>query len=224
MFPKRLVEFFQYVLSQRATRFGLVFAVYVLLIVGFVALAESVTEGETLPIDIAILESIYGLTNSMLSEILLLLTKLGSTTFVALVAVGLVSTFIFKRAYRFALFTAVSVGGAGMLILILKALFTRQRPMLWEQLAVENGYSFPSGHAIGSSALALTMIVLLWRTKWRTFAIVVGVLYMFFVAFSRLYLGVHYPSDIVASWLVSSLWLLSLIVVFRCGRSEKSRE
>jgi len=224
MFSKRLKEFSQYLYHKKLARYGLVFVVYAMLVIGFVELAESVMENETLPIDIAILNAIFELTNSTLSNAMLLLTKLGSTIFVALAAIGITGTLILKRAYRSALFTLASIGGAGALILLLKNLFSRQRPMLWDQLVIENGYSFPSGHGIGSSALALTIIVLLWRTKWRNLVIVGGVLYMIVVAFSRLYLGVHYPSDILASWLVSGFWILSILLVFTYAKSAKSHE
>ncbi|MDF2461379.1 MAG: acid phosphatase, partial [Candidatus Saccharibacteria bacterium] len=101
----------------------------------------------------------------------------------------------------------LSVAGAALLNLLLKASFQRDRPDLWESIVTETSYSFPSGHAMASSALAFSVMLVLWETKWRWLAVAVGTIYFVLVGVSRMYLGVHFPSDVVAGWCVSLAWV-----------------
>lgn len=111
-----------------------------------------------------------------------------------------------------ALFFAVAVGGAGVLNQGAKLFFRRSRPDLWlsPSPAPEHTYSFPSGHAMGSMAFVAALAVLAWPTRWRWWAILLGGLFTGLVGFSRVYLGVHYPSDVVAGWAASLAWVLGV--------------
>jgi membrane-associated phospholipid phosphatase len=109
-----------------------------------------------------------------------------------------------------ALFWAVAVGGAGALNQGAKLFFHRTRPDLWLSPAPEHTYSFPSGHAMGSMALVAALAVLAWPTRWRWWALVGGSVFTLLVGFSRVYLGVHYPSDVVAGWSASLAWVLGV--------------
>lgn len=111
-----------------------------------------------------------------------------------------------------ALFFAVAVGGAGLLNQGAKTFFQRSRPDLWlsPAPAPEHTYSFPSGHAMGSMALVAAVAVLAWPTRWRWWAIFLGGIFTLLVGFSRVYLGVHFPSDVVAGWSASLAWVLGV--------------
>ena len=104
----------------------------------------------------------------------------------------------------------VGVGGAVVINFILKMIFERSRPDLWQRLVVETSYSFPSGHALASSAIALVIIIICYKTKWFIPAIIIGTVYAVVIAYSRLYLGVHYPSDIIGGWLISAAWVIAM--------------
>jgi undecaprenyl-diphosphatase len=69
-----------------------------------------------------------------------------------------------------------------------------------------------------SSALALSLVVALWHTRFRWLAIVLGALYIALIGFTRLYLGVHYPTDVAGGWLASLLWVMALAVVYQRAR------
>ena len=107
-----------------------------------------------------------------------------------------------------------AVVGAGLLNLLLKATFQRDRPDLWEHIVTELTYSFPSGHAMASMALGSAMIMAFWRTRYRVVALIGGVFYIISIALTRLYLGVHYPTDIIAGWCAALAWVVFVKIIF----------
>ncbi len=118
------------------------------------------------------------------------------------------------RRWREAGFAASAFVGSALLNRGGKAWFQRDRPELWESIVDESSFSFPSGHAMGSSTLALAAIALAWPTRWRWHAVAVGGLFVLLVGSSRVYLGVHYPSDIVAGWLLASAWVVAMYLLW----------
>ena len=161
--------------------------------------------------------------NSVLDWVFVNFTNLGGAKFIAIVSVIIVAFLIYKKLYYRALLMLVAVGGAGLLNLILKGMFERTRPDLWIHLVDEKSFSFPSGHAMASSAFAFAVIALLWGSKWQPIAIGAGVLYVFFVGFSRLYLGVHFPTDVIAGWALSLAWVsvVTGLIYTRVYRAHK---
>ena len=98
---------------------------------------------------------------------------------------------------------------------LLKALYERPRPDLWEPRGQFAWASYPSGHAIATVAVLFTIAIMLRRARgWRwPFAVAIGMLAI--TVYSRLYLGVHWPSDVIAGLLIGVVWLLSTLVAFR---------
>ena len=189
-------------------RFGVAFAIFLAAVTGFVALADEVSEGETLAYDSAILLWFNRIATPELDSIMVFLTNLGGVIAIGSVAVGLIVYLLHKRRTYAALMVAFGVGGAAIINLVLKSIFERVRPDLWSQIITEVSFSFPSGHAMGSSALALSIIVILWRTKWRLISIIIGGIYVVVIGMTRLYLGVHYPTDVIGGWLMSASWIV----------------
>ena len=120
------------------------------------------------------------------------------------------------RESRAALFLTVSLGGAMLLNVLFKLFFARVRPDLSQHLTPAPGYSFPSGHAMGSAAffLAVFLVVFHLFPRWRILAGVLGVLLTLGIGVSRLVLQVHYPSDVLAGWALSSAWVLGVNLVY----------
>lgn len=140
------------------------------------------------------------------------LTALGGVTVLTLVAVLAVGFLLLLRRYRQALLTAAATGGGALLGTLLKDLFARARPEIVPHLVDVTSLSFPSGHAMNSAIVYLTIAVLLDRgltgRRLRAFVIGAAVLLVLAIGFSRVYLGVHYPSDVLAGWSIGAAWAL----------------
>ena len=96
-----------------------------------------------------------------------------------------------------------------------KLLLHRVRPHLWQSPAPELDYGFPSGHAMSSMTLVAALVILTWRTRWRWLVLVVGGLFVLAIGWTRLYLGVHYPSDVLAAWTVSIAWAVGVSLLIK---------
>jgi len=155
-----------------------------------------------------ILLAIHSQANPMLDIAIPLLTALAEPTFIGAFAVAIGLVYVIRRKWAWAVLWLGGVAGAGAIAYVLKHIVARPRPELWERLVVETGYSLPSGHAVASMAVAACVVIMLWHTKWRRLAIVLGSLYVVLIGFTRLYLGVHYPTDVLAGWLIASVWLI----------------
>lgn len=193
-------------------------------LVAFGVLADDVWEstGGIGP-DEAILRYVHGHSTPALDGVMTFISLIGyAYGVVPMVPIVLVALLVARKRGN-ALFWAVALGGTGALNQAAKLFFRRARPELWTSLAPEHTYSFPSGHAMGSMGLVAALAVLAWPTRWRWWAIVVGGAFTLLVGFSRVYLGVHYPSDVVAGWAAALAWVLGLSLV-AYGRVGKPRE
>lgn len=196
-------------------RLFVAFLAFVIPLLLFVQLADEVGEQETLRYDEQVLLAIYSLSSDTLDRIIGATTDLGYTWWVGLVTIVAVSLCVMSRNYKNALVVVVGVVGSAIINLLLKLFFQRDRPELWERLITENSYSFPSGHAMASASLAAVIIVILWPTKWRYFALTIGSVYVMYIGFTRMYLGVHYPTDIIAGWLVATSWVAITTIIVK---------
>lgn len=142
-------------------------------------------------------------------------TKLGY--WVALPILGGVIAFLrhMKNAAGAAYFS-ITVFGSWIMDGIVKLFFGRVRPDLWTSILPEKSFSFPSGHSMISMALGFAVVVLLWPTRWRWVALVLAPPMVFLVGISRIYLGVHYPSDVLGGWSAGLIWATG--VYFICRR------
>lgn len=181
----------------------------------FATIADEVREGDTQRYDEAILNAIRQTTTQFNDALFSAITVLGDATTIIFISAVLVGYLLTKQRPRQALFAAIAMGGISILILTLKLLYARPRPDLWEQLVTETSFSFPSGHATASSALALVIAILCWPTRWRRLALLLSTVYIILIGYSRMYLGVHYPTDIIAGWAVSIVWLSIVRLVLR---------
>ncbi|WP_367381992.1 phosphatase PAP2 family protein [Stenotrophomonas cyclobalanopsidis] len=204
---------FRHWMGRNAWRLVLVFAGVLLPLAGFVALADEVHEFESFHFDAPLLWQMHGLHSPWLDRCFVLLSKLGYEWFLIPADVLIVGALLWRRRWREATFVAVCFVGSALLNMGSKQFFQRDRPSLWESIAPESTFSFPSGHAMGTMTLAATLVLLAWNTRWRWPVLVLAPLFSLLVSLSRVYLGVHYPSDILAGWCAALVWVVGCYLV-----------
>lgn len=213
---KKEARFGAVFLRQYGLRLLLLFTGVLLPLWGFAGLADEVHEGEPLIFDEPVLRFAQEAASAGFNRVFLLFSALGYQWGVVPTDILLVLVLAVRRHAREGLFAGLALGGSALLNLASKQLFARVRPSLWESIAPEATYSFPSGHAMGSMTLAWVCMLLAWRTSWRVPVTTAAVGFTVLVGLSRVYLGVHYPSDILAGWTAASVWAVCcFFMVFR---------
>lgn len=206
-------------LRLHGLRILLVFIGVLLPLWGFGELAEDLREGEAFFFDAPLLNAAHTLGNRGFDHFFVVTSALGYQWGVVPFNMLMVLWLGFKRWMREGLFAGVAVIGSALLNLGTKQLFARERPTLWDSIAPESTYSFPSGHAMGSMTLAWVLVLLAWHTRWRVPVLIGALAFTVLVGLSRVYLGVHYPSDILAGWAAASIWTVgTYLLVFRGRR------
>jgi undecaprenyl-diphosphatase len=147
------------------------------------------------------------------------LSGLGSGAVTSLVCVIAVTFLCLAGRWRFAGLVIACAAGTLVMMLILKGIFERPRPDFVRWIDPPGDESFPSGHSMIASALYPTLAVLIARAlptrRLRVFTVVCGVFMAGMIGLSRLYLGVHYPTDVLAGWTVGCTWALVCGIVAR---------
>ena len=164
--------------------------------------------------------------NPKLNEAAVDLSALGSATTVSTFVVLISALLVVKKRYADTAHLILAAVGSGLLTSLMKSYFERSRPDILAHLVNVQGYSYPSGHSLTSAAVYFTFAVLLceWFPKRRQRALIIGftLLFILVIALSRVYLGVHYVSDVLAGMLVGIGWA-SLLGVARSYFKLRSR-
>ncbi len=210
---------FRHWLGRNAWRIVLLFGGVLLPLGVFASLADEVHELENFFFDDPLLWRLRGWATPALDGAFVLVSKLGYQWGLIPVDTLIVLVLLGMRRWREATFALLGFVGSAMLNIGAKQFFQRERPSLWESIAPESTFSFPSGHAMGSMTLAAVLVALAWRTRWRWPVACMAGAFVLLVGVSRVYLGVHYPSDILAGWCAALAWVTGLyLVLFRGHR------
>ena len=194
------------VLHRHGWRLLLVFLGILLPLWGFAELAAEIHAREALAFDEQILLGAQSIASAQLDRVFLLVSAAGYGFGAIPGAIVLVIALALRRRMRETVFAFFALGGSLLLNTLTKQLFARDRPSLWEPIAPHYTYSFPSGHAMASATLAAVVVLLAWHTRWRWPVVAIALAFVLLVGYSRVYLGVHYPSDILAGWAAASMW------------------
>lgn len=212
-------------LRSHGQRIALVFVGVLLPLWVFGELADEVHEMEDFVFDAPILLLAHAYGGATLDRIFVWITDVGYEYGVIPLDMAIVVVLLVVKRWREATFAAVSFGGSALLNMGAKQFFARDRPSLWESIAPEESFSFPSGHAMGSMTLAVVVTMLAWNTRWRWPVFGVALMFAVLVGTSRIYLGVHYPSDIIGGWMAAVAWVVGVyFALFRPARMPWGRD
>jgi undecaprenyl-diphosphatase len=204
--------------SARAGRRSLWLGGAALAILAFVRITRELIEGDVSAVDRTILLSVARIRTPWLTAAAIDVTALGSITLVVLFSAFTLVVLLMLRDRLGALQMLAASIGAGILTLVTKNVIERIRPEEVQQLIVVSGFSYPSGHSVSTSALYLTIAIIAGRhvqesrARAAMFLAVSAVVIM--VGASRVYLGVHYPTDVVSGIALGAAWALVLAGFF----------
>jgi undecaprenyl-diphosphatase len=188
-----------------------------LLVWAFIALAGEVMEGDTTAMDTKILLALRSKDDparpigpAWIEFALFDLTAIGGPTVLTLVVLAVIGFLVLQERYRTALVIALTSTGGEIANTLLKNAFSRPRPDVVPHLRDAVSTSFPSGHAMESAIIYLTLGAMMMRVAERRltklYCMCLAVLLTFLVGVSRVYLGVHYPTDVLGGWILGFVW------------------
>jgi len=200
-------------------KFSPILVISLFALVGFGTMALLVSGNQIVHFDQAMINFIQGLETPILTAIMKFFTFIGAGSTIKVLA--LITVFVlfllFKLRFELLLFIVVLIGSS-YLFRALKLLFLRSRPDL-NRLIEIGGYSFPSGHATNAITFYGILAFILWRhipsRLGRSILLVFCTIMILSIGLSRIYLGVHYPSDVLGGYFAGGLWLTIAIGLYQ---------
>lgn len=205
---------------------GLAVAVTTLIFFGW--LSDEVLDGETRQFDDVTRAAVHQLASPALTSAMRGLSFLGSTLFLTLATAAAIVWFALRKWGREAKLLAITMIGAALLNIVLKLAFKRARPVPFFDPLPPDTYSFPSGHALTScvffGALAALLTARMKSKRVRVAVWIVCATMFLLIGFSRIYLGVHYTTDVIAGYAAALIWILVVRFVELTLRRRRKRK
>ena len=174
------------------------------------------------PFDLNVISYIQNLENEWLTKFYKMITIIADTYQSAIITILLVTFLYFKKHYREALFLAITMTTCGLAMPLLKNIFSRERPNFYRLIEI-SGYSFPSGHTTSATTMYLTLAIILlsiMKKLNKYFVFSIAVLGIVIIGSSRIYLGVHYPTDVMAG-ICLGISIVSTVYILYYSNSSK---
>jgi len=196
--------------------------IYSLTLLIITLLFEQVLQQKSFNFDQSLLIKIHAFSDPHLDAIMVAITHLGNPTSIVIVFTLSFLLLLWHKDYLEAKILIVASLGAFFLNVGLKLFFTKNRPQLWDQLIIEKSFSFPSGHAIGSMVLYGFLGYLLANHYPKLTILIYSLttILILSIGFSRLYLGVHWPTDIIAGYAIGFLWLEACLTTLKLQKNK----
>ncbi|MFZ0456604.1 MAG: phosphatase PAP2 family protein [Ignavibacteriaceae bacterium] len=200
----------------------------------FILIANAVSEGETNQFDLMILKSLRVQENlhqpigpEWVDLAMRDITSLGGGTVIVIITVVVLGFLLLQKNYNAMWLILIATIGGALAGFGLKELMGRERPPVIFHLVYVNTLSFPSGHSMISAVVYLTQAFLLSRIQKkksiRVYIISVALILTFLIGISRVYLGVHYPTDVLAGWSIGFTWALLCWFAVRYIQERKDK-
>ena len=197
-----------------------IFAIYL-----FSKMAEDVINLELITkIDIWIYEHIPNIYTPFLNNIMILTSSVNNTYQLITLVIIILIILNYYKLYIQMIFLSISIIGNSIIFLLIKEIIQRERPI--SQLIEISGYSFPSGHATLSTTLAFSLYLILKdKVIYNKLLLIICIIFPLLISFSRVYLCVHYLSDIIAGIALGLIWvsLIYLILLYKKGIKNETK-
>ncbi|KAA9030652.1 phosphatase PAP2 family protein [Niallia endozanthoxylica] len=196
----------------------------------FIVLSINLMEKKPFLFDQKVIEAVRSYSSPALDSFMSFMTEWGSTfTLGLLLIISMIWLFVKRNNLYGMLFYSITVAGGGLLNLLLKNFFERERPNV-NRIIEADGFSFPSGHSMGSITYYGFLAYLILRSKQKSLSKagwgILCCLVILLIGISRIYLGVHYPSDVLAGYMAGGVWLIlciSLLEILYLYREHKHK-
>jgi membrane-associated phospholipid phosphatase len=181
----------------------------------FIRLSSDLMEKGPFLFDQKVIDTVRLYASSAMDRFMLFITEMGSTFMLGLLLViSMIWLFVKRKNLWGMIFYFITVAGGGLLNFWLKSFFERERPNV-NRIIEADGFSFPSGHSMGSMTYYGFLGYLVIRSKYKPLSklgwVILFGLVILLIGISRIYLGVHYPSDVLAGYMAGSVWLVLCI-------------
>lgn len=194
----------------------------------FAWLADEVVEGDTQALDERLRALVNGIASPTLTDIMVFASVWGAPRRLAVLAAVSVVLFLARGWRRGAVLVIVTLAGAGLIDGGLKLLYGRTRPVaFFEHYPSPSSFSFPSGHALFATAFFGGLAVLLWKRlahpAHRVALAAAAAILILLIGFSRIYLGVHYPTDVLGGFTAGTVWVAAVALGDRLATHHRTR-
>ncbi len=200
--------------------YGLLFLFLVFFTWSFFEVVDALKKNEVSAFDELIIKEVQSWVNEGRTPKMIFITGLASVPFLSTATISITAFLFLQKRVGWAIFFGLVNTLGGLFNKFLKELFQRERPSILP-LIEQGGYSFPSGHSMGSfifyGALSF-MLFQLVKGKWKkTIAALLAACMIFLIGLTRIYLGVHYPTDVIAGFSAGAAWLFFCMMLFHFG-------
>lgn len=180
-------------------------------------IVRDTVRGYIVSFDMAIIHAVRSCTSSALSQVMMVVTELGAMPFYVVFGGIITIIFCLRRHILAGIMLVVCSGGSGLMTLVIKSIVMRMRPDMMP-VVIETGYSFPSGHSVTAVCFYGYLAFLCYRygssNMIRYGGIVINAMMIVLIGISRIYLGVHYPTDVIGGYVGGMMWLgMSLCLI-----------
>jgi membrane-associated phospholipid phosphatase len=180
----------------------------------FAWLTDEVLEGDLRNFDEVTRVAVHQIASPAMTTTMRGISFLGSALFLTIAAILVVVLFVLRKWQREAKLFGITMIGASILNTTLKLVFQRPRPVPFFNLTAPESYSFPSGHSLASccfyGALAALLTARMQNRRLKLFTWIVGVVMFLLIGLSRIYLGVHYTTDVIAGFVGALIWIMTV--------------